>query len=1531
MSQNQEKLESELFQQYQYAIDLLENGNETKGIQILKDLMQNQSIINQDDKKILYGIYMSLAEIQAQSDQVENKCEALYYYYQSTQISDNCWQTQRKMALIFRQLGMMPRALNVILKALQLCNQPNLIQAILYQVCSICFLMDDQKQFQIYFDKMNDNNNLKLKIAELNKYFINKNNITDFVNDLLQEQSQIQQQLEKIPFESSQKLKYFNQTFQFEIKLDTYDLKKFFKKLQNILQINVNFEPKKQDFIQDEKCFMSNTKIIVISKEQQQNSKDISKELPKENQPVKQSERQKSKKTKQQQDQQFVLDQIIQSNHNKLIELIKQFDGNEIFQLNNNNNKISSEQNEKQECPVAKFLLEQLNNQQFLTIIQLLQKLITLICQDYQQNDNFPQQQQDILNEQQKSPQNKNFYGSSYHEALRGLINCIVWAQYSTNKFTDDPKIKLRLLEVAYEELTFRFKEKKPKSPEQQNKIKNFIRFINNMKIELLQTNINQIINDQAEIQTYLSNYYRVMAYIHSDINFFQGRIAKLCAQELNNPEITQEILDKIKSAQFQISSNSPHQSQQIQQILTQWEQKEQRLEDNEKIRTQINYVQDYLQQNQSYDLIKRLAIICLNQFYFVQQKEELKVIYKFVQPLIQQFLNINQPDLLIGFIFLKFSIIYSLMELDSSEFLAKFIEIFLTQTNGYNKHLILMEILRFHHLNINKLFTYINIDLILQEFIKIKINMKNRYNQLIDQYKNNVQSDLELRYYLIHLIDLKDQYTPQFIVQQNELQIEVEKFETKYSQPESFSSASEDEVEQDEIFQKQYQNLQLTQDQIETVFKIGKSNYQLPTKIVEFLQNHTIKINMGDPKIIEHIKRFAKEKIRIEFGLSTKELSKNFLYIFLKSYYLQQEFVRDLSEIELQFMGYFLTHFPKLLQDQRQLNQFIIDIVKKSLQKFNDVKIQEYAEWLYSQIFTKQKSQISSIKEFQEFINQNNLQCDYKSNLYYQIQKSEELNQNENQQKIDFKNICYALAYKESPFLWNYLYQGTFEQAQKQFKQKTQTEIDWFLSQKKIQALVNKNPQLNHLNEFRYIMDLIKLKQRQVEYQHSNNEQLYKKTEQGYQALYQKQFNVPKDAFEIENNFRVLQLYEKKVMRKYRNIPIERISQNLDNICSLVNLIKQMKEYEIEYFYQSNDGEHEMKQDLYINIYKFIRRFLRHRLYNQLNQLVLIIKDKFSYLLNQNQSDLQFQFQYDNRKFKISNFTQEQLEQEENTEYNKQDVNLILNNLLTIFIENTQKLVRKKAQRYVIESFYYATHLKFNSQASIDQVFAQISSIYQPNSRDLVYYYLQIDKYKCEKDEVLSQYYSQDLIFNYQKSKIIKLIIKILLKMQKYKDIYQLFEKLHKTYDLRLYQACIGLLEEYKRIDDKILIRDIILKSESYRRTIDLFKQDSIVPLLNNMYIRLYEKDQQEQNEGDYVNETQETKLEKGKKIIEDYRATKRKPAKPKDPQQQQTQNSQAQIQTQQAQLIQQVVDDVGQYINQGAIIQSFNDFDNI
>lgn len=37
----------------------------------------------------------------------------------------------------------------------------------------------------------------------------------------------------------------------------------------------------------------------------------------------------------------------------------------------------------------------------------------------------------------------------------------------------------------------------------------------------------------------------------------------------------------------------------------------------------------------------------------------------------------------------------------------------------------------------------------------------------------------------------------------------------------------------------------------------------------------------------------------------------------------------------------------------------------------------------------------------------------------------------------------------------------------------------------------------------------------------------------------------------------------------------------------------------------------------------------------------------------------------------------------------------------------NICKFNKKKVLRYLIEAYYYATHLKFHSSASIDEVFA--------------------------------------------------------------------------------------------------------------------------------------------------------------------------------------------------------------------------------
>ncbi|CAD8049606.1 unnamed protein product [Paramecium sonneborni] len=186
--------------------------------------------------------------------------------------------------------------------------------------------------------------------------------------------------------------------------------------------------------------------------------------------------------------------------------------------------------------------------------------------------------------------------------------------------------------------------------------------------------------------------------------------------------------------------------------------------------------------------------------------------------------------------------------------------------------------------------------------------------------------------------------------------------------------------------------------------------------------------------------------------------------------------------------------------------------------------------------------------------------------------------------------------------------------------------------------------------------------------------------------------------------------------------------------------------------------------------------------------------------------------------------------------------------------------------------------------------------------------------------------YYSIQINKNRQNSKALLLIRLNLqfLKVQNIKINYQNFAqdlkiqrytlKFQKTI-LRLFN--INLQEEYKRIDHKILVRLIILKSESHRR---------IIQLINNRYIRLYEIQFYEQKKKNFIKKSQETKLEK------DYKATKRKPAKKKDLQQQnyskQKQISQAQVQIQQQQLI---IDDIQQYIDQETKIQRFNYFDNI
>ncbi|CAD8052268.1 unnamed protein product [Paramecium sonneborni] len=1482
--QNQEKVESELFQMYQNAIDLLETDKIQEGIDILKKLMNHPSIINQEEKKILYGIYISLAEILAQSNNVTEKCEALNYYYESTLIVENCWQTYRKMSLLFRQLGMMPQALNLNLKALQYCTSCSLIQPLLYQACCISFLLNNWEYFNKHFKAMKDDTNLKQSIQELQNYRMH-NQKTTFVNALLQEQNQIEPKLSLLPQ---------NQIYQFlqeqkheqEIFLDTYNVKKFFKDIKNLFQINLNLKknPFKENFL------VSSTRIIVSTISNKQKKQQVSKELP--SQTFKQFEKQKSKQSYIQ--QQFNLDQIISNTNIKLIEIIKQNYGLDFFSLsiiNNNSSKILNEQNENSECIVAKFLAEQLNNQSFLTVVELLKKLIQLTLKDF-----VDSQKEQIEN---------------YKQVSKGLINCVVWAQYCTNKLVDDPFLNLQLLEIAFDELKYRFNEKKPKSADEQNKIKNYLRFINNMKLELLQTDIRSILSDKDEIKVYLQKYSNIMANIHSDIHFFQAKLAKHFASQLKNSKLKDLIYEKIEANQIQSELKT---LKQVLQILTLWEEREQQLEDNQKVRTQFKQVVEYIQQNMNNNILKRLSIIFLNQFYFANQLQDLKIIYKFVSPFILEIFKLQITDLQIGFILLKFILIYSYIEIDPSQILAKFTEIFLNSAKGITKYQILLEVLKINHLKLNEYFCFINIDILLKEFIEILTTSKQKYNQLVEYLRTNIESDLEINYYLLHLLELKIQHTAQFIVQPNQLKIEINKFESRLPQPDSFSDASEDELEEPCNYSNKYKNLCLVDNQIESSFKITKKLFQFSNKTVEFLINHSVQINIGDPKIINHIKRFAKECIKCEFGMSTNELSNQLYQVVIQKYYFQPELQNEITEVELEFFGLVLPHCIKSVSDFKQIKEkLFFNKIISSLNKQIEQEILEFVEDLEVYIFdTNQDSTKSfSINEHYKKIISLKIESTHKSNLFYLLQRNEQIH--DELSELEFRNFFFALAYKNSISLWNEFYIALFEQASNYLTQKQKSEINWFNCQKRVQQIIKNFPELDFLEEHFIILDLLHLQQQQQIYQNTNSEIHFEQIQQEYKQLFNKRQMIPSKVFELKHNFRILQLQEKRIMRKLYCVTIEDIEQNLENIQTLKSLIKQMNYHKIEYFLKSREGQEEMEQDILISIYKFIKRFLRHQLYIQLNQLIKVIKKKLPNLLNQAQVQFQFQFEHDKKNFKVKHFQQDQLEQENNETYCIQDVNLILNNILDELNKNKNRFIKKQPQRYLIESFYYSTHLLFHSDASIDQVFNSIQTIYLPNTKDLVYYYKYIDRYAFEKDDLFSNYYFHEVNFIYQRSKFLKLILKILLKQKKYKEILSILDKLNKSYDLKLTQASFGLLTQIKNIDDKILIRDIIMKIESLSKFIDFFKEEQIQQQLAQMYLRLYEKEQQEQCLIDFEDETDQIKVEKGKKIIEDFKAARKKPTKLKE----NLQISQQQFQTQQSQIQNQQLSYQSEYQN--------------
>ena len=92
-----EKKESKLYSDYELAISYLENKEISKGISLLREILQNNIITNEESSELKYCIYISLGTAYKQESLFN---EALHYFYKATKLNPSDFKTFFEMANI---------------------------------------------------------------------------------------------------------------------------------------------------------------------------------------------------------------------------------------------------------------------------------------------------------------------------------------------------------------------------------------------------------------------------------------------------------------------------------------------------------------------------------------------------------------------------------------------------------------------------------------------------------------------------------------------------------------------------------------------------------------------------------------------------------------------------------------------------------------------------------------------------------------------------------------------------------------------------------------------------------------------------------------------------------------------------------------------------------------------------------------------------------------------------------------------------------------------------------------------------------------------------------------------------------------------------------------------------------------------------------------------------------------------------------------------------------------------------------------
>ncbi|CAD8071483.1 unnamed protein product [Paramecium sonneborni] len=1418
--------EIEIFYFYQQAINNLEKGKLDDAKTQLKSLLYSNFIKNQDYKTVHYATLISLAEIYGRSNSIHEKCEALKYYYESNLIIQDSWETNRKMAILFREIGLISKALHLTKNALESCNQVQGKHILYYQICCLSFLINELENFDLYLQMIPNQKKFKQQLLELDSY-IKKQTQTQFVNELLEERSLISKKIATIP-KQYLSLDYFYQEYQYEIYI--LDLHKFFKKIRRLLLTNLQiddntFEVQQKDISILPKTFFiiksKNEKSINKNKLQEQLQKNIKQDLKKKLL-LNQFEQANMKK--------FSLQSILQKQNFQSIEIFRKcgldieqisiFGKNTILQ--NQLTQGIQQQQLKQisnNNVLGQYLINRLKSQQF-SIFNLFNKLTELIFQ---------------------IPEELNLDQEAVDQVQKDLVKCYIWAQYFMDEFTNDPKIEIKILIQMFNIFKLKIKNQKTQTKEQIIILKNYQRLILKYNDKLLfQISFKKDYKEEQISQT--KEFRIIITQIHNEIGILKKVFPLTDNQnQLNN------------TPKLSITMESS-----LNEILENWESPYYFIQKKDQVSSHLSKIHTYVKEENkqiaTLETYQKIINVCIKQLYFSKIKDQCKQVFMMIKPIFETLYRSIQINQILALCFLKLSFIYGALDEEASQPLVLFLTFYYKNLEFPYKELFLITILQQRQIQLCKFFEIFNLNIVIKDLINLRIKMKQEFQKTYENFLEYFQEHEDVQYYLMNQINEKPGIYGHCFVKINQTPIEA-----KPENPgkdlqvlENFSSESEDDYYYPYPYYNNFKEIKLMNDQLTESFKIGQNQYQFKYEKQKYLLNHKLTVNLGDSQISNQIKRISKEIMKQKYQQSTKQLKKKFIVYFFENYYFNQIHIEYLlSEDEIKFIGYFLPISYNFFLDKKIVNTFTNNIVLKNIPKKIDSRIQQYADALYEQFFSKQpQKQMPKLNEMKDFLVSQKLQNEYLANIYYLLQVTREDEKN-------CMNILLAIAFNEIPYFWNYLYMKIFRLAYNQLNQKIQTqENDWFICQKKIQVHLQKQLSLIHLFEYRFIMDLLKAQQRQNEYEIQPNEKNYQKVQQAYQfILQQNQFIIPCDICQLYHNFRAILLIEKKIMRKLRNVSIERINQSISSYSQITKLILQMKEQKMIYFYNSLDGEVESFSDLQINVYKYLRRFIQSNSAEGVKQILKTIEDKIPFLMEVIKDNQNFQYclSPEKRNYKIP--LQEKQDEDQNqyliSNYYQQKINVVMVNLTVFFEKIKQRINCSAPQRYVIEAIYYLCHIQLQnknlSKNQLDNLYETISIIYSSDIKDLVKYQKQYGIQYSEQDEVLREYYHHDLIFLYQKQKIIKLFIRINIANKKWNELLDLIVQMPKNFDLRGYQICLALIENQKQFDDPQLLLDVLCH-------IDYFlKRNQQYTFLNenkeykDMFIKLYNQKQRD------------------------------------------------------------------------------------